>query len=71
MVPIVDLADAADRYRFRRGPPLRMRPDGSLRYENWRDRWTSTLAEAFWPSGSFVVTRIDRDAGTITIGYAP
>jgi hypothetical protein len=53
-----------------RGWPVRcrMRDDGQLRPETWRDRWASALAEAFWPYPKYVVTAIDRDAGTITLG---
>ncbi len=57
-----------DRFRFGRSVPMRMRADGSLRAETWRDRWASTLADVFWPSGSFVVTAVDRDRGVITVG---
>jgi hypothetical protein len=70
---IIELANATDRYRFRFGRSLsmRLRVDGQLRHENWRDRWTEALASFFWPRGSFMVTHIDRKAGTITIGDAP
>lgn len=70
MSDIVTLYQVArgDRFRFVRCPPMRMCSDGSLRYETWRDRWASALAEVFWPSGSVVVTHIDRSRGIITVG---
>jgi hypothetical protein len=72
MSNVAELLTTSDRGRFRfvRYPPMRVCPDGSLRYETWRDRWTEALASFFWPRGSFVVTHIDREAGKITIGDA-
>lgn len=67
---LVELTIAADRHCFRRGivHRLRMRTDGSLRAETWRDRWTDAIAEVFRPRESFVVTHIDHERGTITVG---
>jgi hypothetical protein len=59
-----------DEYRFGATARMRWTADGRgrLRYETWRDRWRSALAELFWPSRSFVVTAIDQERGTITLG---
>jgi hypothetical protein len=69
-LPFADLATVEPGYAFRRGDVacLRMRADGSLRAETWRDRWASVIAETFWPSPTFVVTAIDRENGKITVG---
>ena len=54
---------AGDRIR------LRMRPDGKLRHETWRDRWTEVLAEMVSPSPVCSVTSVDAEGGTITLGH--
>ncbi len=46
---------------------LRMRDDGSLRWETWRDRWRSALSDYFWPRRTFTVTSVDSERGTITL----
>lgn len=70
MTDVVDLYSRDAAYDFRAGDPirLRMRPDGTLRPETWRDRWASAIAETLWPSGTFVVTHADHERGVITVG---
>lgn len=68
ILPPSDVPDA-DRYTFGPRSYWRWRADGTgLRPETLRDRWTTALAEVFWPRRSVVVTSIDRERGTITLG---
>ncbi len=73
MTDVVTLAKClrGDKFRFGKKTRLRMCQDGSLRHENWRDRWTEALTSFFWPRGSFVVTHIDQGRGTITVESMP
>lgn len=57
----------SDERNFYYGPPMRMRPDGTFRYETWRDRWRSALAQAFWPGQVAFVAEIDQERGVITM----
>lgn len=54
-----------DRYTF--GPVLRLRQTGAFTVETWRDRWTDTLTQAFWPRRMLTVYKVDRATGVITL----
>jgi hypothetical protein len=47
---------------------LRLRVDGKLRAEAWRDRWAVALVEALWPRRAMAVVGVDQEHGTITLG---
>jgi hypothetical protein len=70
MSDVVDLTKLGPGVTFSRGCPTfwRMRTDGSLRAETWRDRWASAISETFWLLPTFVVTAIDHARRVVTVG---
>jgi hypothetical protein len=54
-------------HRFGQRIRMRMTESGRLRPETWRDRWASTLSDAFWPRPHYRVTSVDTEQGVVTM----